>query len=279
MGKPAGQIDAKSQSQIIEFAKYDACGNSFVLVERTDHSGVTTGQAAQMFCAYRNGIGADGLVISTPLTRSSTIASIWNADGTQASMCGNGLRVAALHSIRRGEVRDVEIRFGKRTILAREKDGGVAVRLPVPAVRAAAHSALGLRWYDVYSGVEHAVCIMASLDDCDVAALGALIRNSSYYAPTGTNVNFMTVLGNDAIAVRTYEKGVERETGSCGSGALSTATVACNLRLLRAETIKVHNRSGGVLTVHFDGPITKPGQAWVSGPCHLQFRGEYVLRP
>lgn len=261
----------------IKFWKYEASGNDFVVIENVAHTGYSASSMAQMLCAYHTGIGADGLICSNPVTCSYLEAEIFNADGTRASMCGNGLRAAALHAMHNNATSEVEIGFGARRFRAASRDTDIGVQLRVPQVRSAAHALLGRQWYDVYSGVEHAVCIVPDVDKCDIAQLGPLVRQSDSYAPTGTNVDFVEIVNAEAISVRTYEKGVERETGSCGSGALSSACLARHLGFVKSNVVKVHNRSGRALKVQFSEINDRAGEAWVHGPCVLRFSGEYIV--
>jgi diaminopimelate epimerase len=128
-------------------------------------------------------------------------------------------------------------------------------------------------WFDsAHTGTEHVVAIVDDVDAIDAVLVGRLIRHHPDLAPLGTNVNFVQAAGHQALKVRTYERGVEAETLSCGSGAVAAVVIATLRGLVSPRTVTVHNRAGEPLTVrpHPDRPKRTH---WVGGPVTNTFEG------
>jgi diaminopimelate epimerase len=227
----------------IPFTKYHGAGNDFVLMDfRRFHPQCNISILAQRLCERRLGIGADGLL----LLLSSTIADyrmrIFNADGSEASMCGNGIR-CLFDFIQKEENISSEIRIetSHAVLKCRRVDGDIAVHLGAPEIL---HWPIELSQGPVFvidTGVPHAVLFVDEIDKVDVAKEGASIRFHPQFAPLGVNVNFAAIHPQGQVAVRTYERGVEAETMACGTGAAAAAYAAMKQRGL-ASPISVLTR-------------------------------------
>jgi len=122
--------------------------------------------------------------------------------------------------------------------------------------------------------VPHAVIFVDGLENIDVHGLGRHIRNHKEFSPKGTNVNFIEVLDDDSIAIRTYERGVEAETLACGTGSTASALVFA-LRAGIDKCVKVHTKSGEVLKVYFTRANNKFSDVWLEGNARIVYEGKF----
>jgi diaminopimelate epimerase len=247
----------------MDFLKMEGLGNDFVVVAGPFEPDESTVSA---WCDRRRGIGADGVLVVTPIDASTVRMEYWNADGSPAEMCGNGLRCVARYAVDEGlvdaESFTVETAVGPRTV----EVGPDRVRAELGPVEAAGRST-SLAGYDLASvsvGNPHAV---AFVDDCHavpVEAAGPMIEGDPSY-PERTNVEFATVVTPARLALRVWERGVG-ETLACGSGA--AATVAEAYRSGRTGPAVTVVLPGGELDVEIID-----GVAWIEGPARTAFRG------
>lgn len=261
---------------MIAFRKVHGAGNDFILVadpqDARDWSKLATG-----LCRRRIGIGGDGLVVSERLSASAYAVTCYNPDGSVASMCGNALRCAARCAADDyGDARMTLVMGG----VSHEAivDGGQiavtvtvgAVTLPLLSVRSAGQR---FEFASVNSGTEHVVTFAGSLDRIDVTGLGRRVRHHSALKPAGANVNFVQLLDQGTLKIRTYERGVEAETLSCGSGAVAAVAVARHTGAVSEEPVTVRNEAGTPLVV---GRMGDPGDGavWLTGQAEVVYRGE-----
>lgn len=126
---------------------------------------------------------------------------------------------------------------------------------------------------EVHTGTEHAVTFVADVDQVDVEGTGRIARYHDNFAPAGTNVSFVQAAGPDMLRIRTYERGVEAETLSCGSGAVAAVVAARARQLVGESAVTVRNRAQAPLTVRPD-PADTCRSYWVSGPAAIVFTGQ-----
>ena len=126
----------------------------------------------------------------------------------------------------------------------------------------------------INTGVPHTVIFAEGLDKIDVFSLGRRIRYHRKFAPAGTNVDFVEVLDNDSIKIRTYERGVEDETLACGTGAVASA-LTFSLKTNATEKINVETKSTEVLTVYFSRGGNKFNNVWLQGKAQSVFVGKF----
>lgn len=210
------------------FTKYHGIGNDFILIDQRKspiEEDVFLGQIPNL-CDRHLGIGADGIL----LLESSQIADvkmlIFNSDGSEADMCGNGIRCVADYEMKTQEKLEIETKGGVFTCCRREGQIGVDLKQPLIC-----HWPITINQLDVYVvnvGVPHAVVFLPSLDQIDLIKIAKEIRFALPFSPEGVNVNLACFLGGKLV-VYTYERGVERETLSCGTGFAAVAFVVSKL--------------------------------------------------
>jgi diaminopimelate epimerase len=263
----------------VRFKKMHGAGNDFIVITGPDAGRDWTPQDARELCTHRMSIGADGLVTSSIVNHEPAVMEVTclNADGSTASMCGNALRCAAWCASRETGVDQLTLVMAGVKHHAVVEPGTVWVTAEVGEVRMrCAQAAWKDRpvWFDAaHTGTEHVVTIVKDLSTLDVEAFGRIIRHHPALAPVGTNVNFVQHTGSQSLTIRTYERGVEAETLSCGSGAVAAVVISTTRGLVAAREVTVHNQSGSPLTVrpHAD----RPGRAfWVGGPVTCVYKGE-----
>ncbi|MCX6989590.1 MAG: diaminopimelate epimerase, partial [Chlamydiae bacterium] len=213
----------------LSFSKYQAAGNDFIIID--DRAGSFPAEKDQFIhnlCHRRFGIGADGLLLLQKSSIANFRIRIFNADGKEVAMCGNGMRcfVHYLGSLGfRGDPFVVETMHD--TVYCHIKGDKISVKLDNPSVLywgvELEADNQSLEAFVVHTGVPHAVIFVDDLDHVDVEGLGRKVRNHSLFAPHGVNVNFAKMGSDGSVHVRTYERGVEGETYSCGTGAAAVA--------------------------------------------------------
>lgn len=259
-----------------KFWKYDGAGNDFVLLDCRGTNFEPSERALRAICARRTGIGADGAMILSDSEVADFRMRYYNADGREGTMCGNGGRCIAWFADLLGVGGD-EKRFeaidGLHTATVLARQGNCAtIRLGMKDVAEVSVDPEGDVLLD--TGSPHLVRVVESLD-MDVVGEGAALRyGPKTTATNGANINFVTVLGEGEVALRTYERGVEDETLACGTGATATAIAICHVMQPDVRHFKLHAR-GGDLEVEFvrtaDGCYT---DVWLTGPARLVFEGE-----
>ncbi len=262
----------------IPFTKMAGTGNDFILID--NRSGFLQGDISRLvrsMCARRVSVGADGLLLLEKSHIADFRMRYFNADGGEAEFCGNGARCMAwyaFHNSLAGEKMSFESETGLRQAVV---DGDeVTIDMPAPcdirlgfSLPDAAGQANFLR-----VGVPHTVICVEQVDAIDVRTAGHAVRNMDMFKPEGTNVNFVQVLGPGQLKVRTYERGVEDETYSCGTGVCASAVVA---HLVHGIGVPVAVRifTGEQLTVSFrfgDGEIS---DCRLTGKAKAVYRGTY----
>ncbi|MBM3207903.1 MAG: diaminopimelate epimerase [Chlamydiae bacterium] len=219
----------------ISFSKYQGSGNDFVIIDdRATVFPCEKDEFIRKICHRRFGIGADGLLLLQTSACAGFKVRIFNSDGKEVSMCGNGLRcfVHYLNSLGFKE-ESYRIETMHDIIDCQIKGDKILVRLQKPYV---------MNWgvnldvddsvfeaYVVHTGVPHAVIFVDDLEQVNVEESGRRVRNHPLFAPEGVNVNFAKRGADGAFRVRTYERGVEGETYACGTGAAAVALAACQL--------------------------------------------------
>ncbi len=210
------------------FTKYHGSGNDFILIDLREtpiEEGVFFTQISKI-CDRHLGIGADGVILLESSELADLKMRIFNSDGSEADMCGNGIRCVADYEIVQESKVEIETRSGIFTCWRKEDQIGVDLKQPLIC-----HWPIKIHEFTVYLikvGVPHAVVFLPSFDQIDLIKTAREIRFSDSFAPEGVNVNFASFL-NSQLVVRTYEKGVENETISCGTGFAAVAFVASKL--------------------------------------------------
>lgn len=253
-----------SQMQI-PFTKMVGTGNDFVVVDLVSHPslrdlGRRWPVIAKALCDRHQGIGADGVLVLERSPRVDVRMRIFNADGSEAEMCGNGSRCVALYWTRvhgRG-VSSLTLETRAGVLQAWVHGTRVRVQLTQPRrYRPRVTVQVGGRHVNggfVDTGVPHFVVPVRSIASVDVERLGRSLRRHGAFGPRGTNVDFVQPFAR-RLLVRTYERGVEAETLACGTGITASAIVhllhqpVSNGHVGSARRIEVQSRSGDLLTV------------------------------
>lgn len=256
------------------FTKMVASGNDFIVLEGKKPVAASYRNLALAMCDRKFGIGADGVLVLEKSRIADIKMRIFNADGSEAEMCGNGARCAALYTGKKKLA--LETKAG--IINAEVKGNNVRVKLTDPAgIKLGVPVKLNNRAIKanfINTGVPHAVIFVQGLDDIDVDNLGRQIRYHKAFAPGGTNVNFIEVLDNNSIRIRTYERGVEGETLACGTGSSASALILA-LTINTGSRVNVHTASGEVLKVFFNKYGNEFSDVWLEGRARIVYKGVY----
>ncbi|MDH7448242.1 diaminopimelate epimerase [Aquimarina sp. 2201CG14-23] len=256
----------------ITFYKYQGTGNDFVIID--NRQSILSKNNTKLFaklCDRKFGIGADGLMLlELPENEEDDFTMVYfNADGNESSMCGNGGRCLVAFAAFLGVIED-KATFtaidGKHNAVIKDK----LVYLQMQDVSIIEHHDSHL-FLD--TGSPHHVTMVDDLMSYDVVNVGRQIRNGAPYFETGSNVNFVEKEKNDVFAVRTYERGVEDETLSCGTGVTAVALSMYSNRLTDKEEISVKT-PGGTLKVTFKKTEKGYTDIFLIGPAEQVFKGE-----
>jgi diaminopimelate epimerase len=263
----------------IAFTKMNGAGNDFVVIDNRSREIRLTPEQIARLCDRHRGVGADGVILLTPCSSGDAdwAWDFYNNDGSSAEMCGNGARCFARYVRRLTGIRK-DFRFETRAgvISARFDGETVTVNLTAPRdLRLHERILLGAGQTEVHSvntGVPHTVLFVPDADKAMVQPLGLEIRFHRHFAPRGTNVNFVQVIGPGAIRVRTYERGVEGETLACGTGVTASALIAAELYNFKSP-IQVQVQGGEMLEVSFEGTGGQFANISLTGPAEFVFEG------
>lgn len=275
---------------VLEFTKMNGAGNDFIVLDNRFYafSDEELAELARRYCRRRFGIGADGLLALAPPRQPATHYRMryFNADGSLGTMCGNGARCLARFA-RLAGIRDNPLRFETDAGIYRAEvpdDPQAPVRLYLPPAgtyepNPRLATPLDTQFESVafiWTGTEHLVCFVPSVEATPVADWGPRLRHDPALQPRGANVDFVEVVGEaqerSVLRARTYEKGVEAETLACGTGAVAAALVAWREGRVRRLPIEVH-MPGGVLTVGFRPGDDDETELFLEGPAEVVFRG------
>ena len=256
----------------LQFFKMSASGNDFILIDNRDGSvdamfPDTVGFVKKV-CRRCLSVGADGVIL---IEKSDSLDFSWrfyNADGSEAAMCGNGGRCAARFAHIRG-IAGERITFGTLagTMKAEiRSDGLVKLQLTRPSDLKLDYS-IQLDTKEIFvssvdTGVPHAVLFTDHVDMAPVVDLGSMIRYHKSFSPKGTNVDFVQVVDRENARIRTYERGVEGETLACGTGAVA-AGVILRQKGLAGDTVNIWTKGGEIIRVHMGDDVYLEGSARV----------------
>ena len=246
----------------IRFTKMTGSGNDFIIIDnRALKLPKERGrELARLACRRRVSVGADGLILIENDIEADFRWQFFNADGSEAEMCGNGARCAARFARLKGIVDKDRLSFITLAglIEAQVWDERAKVHIPQPHGMEIDFqvelndSLLHLSFID--TGVPHAVFFadsQAQLEELDVFELGRCIRFHQRFQPAGSNADFVFVSSPRHISIRTYERGVEGETLACGTGCIAAALLAAAKNFV-ASPVEVLTRGGETLVIHFE---------------------------
>lgn len=265
----------------ITFTKMVGNGNDFIVVD--NRSGALSAEVYSAFariCQRKTSVGADGVLLMEKDPELPFSMRYFNSDGSEAEMCGNGARCIALYAHSKG-IAPREMSFSSRAgvhtasvsanwIRLKFTDPG-EVRLDVPLVL----NAERLVCHFLNSGVPHLVLFVENLPTLKVTEFGRGLRFHPELGPEGANVNFVQVIGDTSIKIRTYERGVEDETLSCGTGAVASAIVS-HLKGKVQPPVEVSTQ-GGLLRVDFQPLGGQVTEVYLEGEARIAYEGKIEL--
>lgn len=256
----------------MQFYKYQGTGNDFIMVDQRDKQYLTRADVAivRQLCDRRFGIGADGLILLQHHPDYDFEMVYFNSDGNESSMCGNGGRCLVAFAHRLGVFKN------SCTFLAIDGEheatistAGDWVELKMTDVK---EVECGNDFYYLNTGSPHYVRFVEDLQAVDVVADGRAVRYNDRFRVEGTNVNFVEPNGM-GIKVLTYERGVEDETLSCGTGVTAAAIAHYLQQDKKVATVIPIEAKGGKLSVRFEPKAEQFTDVWLCGPATYVFEG------
>lgn len=258
----------------LTFYKYQGTGNDFVMIDnRSQFFPKENKQLIEKLCDRRFGIGADGLILLENHADFDFKMVYYNSDGNESSMCGNGGRCLVAFAKQMGVVKNKAKfeAFDGYHFATIDDEGIVALQMKdVDAIKNESNYTF------LNTGSPHHVQLVNDLKNLDVKVEGAKIRYSDLYGNAGSNINFVNQLANDIFAVRTYERGVEDETLSCGTGVTAVAIAMHQLGKTKNNIIDL-NVEGGKLKVQFDEDNGSYTNVFLIGPATFVFEGKIEM--
>jgi diaminopimelate epimerase len=270
----------RGQVMKIPFMKMSGSGNDFILIDHREPFLKEEGlkDLVRKVCQRRISVGADGLILIERSQKADFKWRFYNADGSEAEMCGNGGRCVARFAYLKG-IAGPSLKFetlagilsarvdGKRVKLQMTKPFGLNLdeTLLIDGKKQAFSS--------INTGVPHAVLFVEDLEGVDIVPIGRAIRFHSDFSPNGTNVNFIRREEGSQLSIRTYERGVEDETLACGTGAVASALIAAFKGFVKSP-VSMKTRGGEVLTVHFDIEAKEVKKVFFEGDVHIIYEAE-----
>lgn len=258
----------------LNFTKMVGSGNDFIVIK--DKISGNLPALARKLCDRKFGVGADGLLILGEPKKADINMRIFNADGSEAAMCGNGARCAALFSGKK----KLKINTGAGVINAQIDGNCVKIQITTPKnikldIPIKVKDRL-IKVNFIDTGVPHVVVFVEGIASINVDHIGSIIRNHIRFAPCGANVNFVEVKRNNLIQIRTYERGVEGETLACGTGSTACALIFALKNNLNG-LVKVATQGGEVLKVYFQRSNIRFSDVWLEGSARIVYKGEYYV--
>lgn len=265
------------------FDKYVGCGNDFILFDNRRGDFPQSPPLFQKLCHRRWGVGADGVILLESSTQGHARMRIFNADGSEAEMCGNGMRCLVQWMESLGFSQPVyQIETMNRLLKAWKIGQNVCIEMGSPT---------HLQWnipihlestchliHSLDTGVPHAILFVADIEEGNFEQLAPFIRHHPHWRPSGTNFSIVQQLDEQTFTIRTFERGVENETLACGTGATAAALAAAYQLKLKAP-LKIKTRSGDSLEIDFLLQDDQFTAVTMTGPAVKTFQGEVNLYP
>jgi diaminopimelate epimerase len=275
----------------MDFYKYHGAGNDFILIDniKDEIPEKDKQELAEKLCHRRFGIGGNGLILVEDSVVADVKMRIFNPDGSEPEMCGNGIRCLAKYfydHITDKKKASFETLAGLKKVEITPKDEKVAyvkVDMGIPMFERKDIPAIGngkllgeklkvngeeVEIYGINTGVPHVVVLLEVMEKADIVKIGRAIRYDSLF-PEGTNVNFLQKIGENVFRIRTYERGVEDETLACGTGIVASGVIATVIGEANSGKQIEIRAKGGIIYVE------KRKKNWfMSGPAEFVFRGE-----
>jgi len=271
----------KVKKSLISFVKMEGSGNDFIVIDNRSNIIKNRKEVASCFCQRRKGIGADGLILLENSNKVDFKMRIFNSNGSEAEMCGNGARCIAKFAYLKG-IGDRSCVFETLSgiITSSLKGDKVKIKMEDPFdfrlnIKILIGDTLYYKGNYVNTGVPHFVIFTSDVEKIPLENIAPKIRHHPTFQPEGTNVDFVEVK-NGALKIRTYERGVEAETLACGTGAVATAVIS-NLTYYLPSPVKIKAK-GGVLTVYFQREKERKfTNIFLEGEAKVVYEGELKI--
>ncbi|MBN2543856.1 diaminopimelate epimerase [bacterium] len=262
----------------VKYTIISGSGNTFTIVNEVLES-LPTGadKLAQLLCSLKGSRSTDGLLLMLSSKNADLKMVYLNRDGSIAEMCGNGLRCFAYLASQNGYDNPIRIQTDTGLLEAIADGGTVKVQMPKPKkIKLGQSLKIGddtIKYDFVMLGVPHCIIRAEDISSLDVNKLGSKIRYMTSIFPRGTNVDFIKIADEHNFSIRTYERGVEKETLACGTGVVASGLIS----FLNGEAIppvKAKVRSGEYLTAYFNYDKDKFENVYLEGPVTILEYGE-----
>jgi len=255
---------------MIPFSKFHGAGNDFIMIDNRDKkvADAVKEKLAQKWCERRFGVGSDGIIFIENNPDHDFEMDFLNPDGSR-SFCGNGSRCAVAFAKQLG------ICQNDLTFLA--VDGSHQAKIVGNQVQIQMGKVNGVETKNqdmiLHTGSPHYIIFSTDIEEVNIIPEAHNIRYSQEYKTDGINVNFVQELGEGAIAIRTYERGVENETLACGTGATAAALAYVAKKEIHVDEVQVKAR-GGDLSVNLKtDDFNQFHEIWLNGPAEFVFKG------
>ncbi|MBF0252360.1 MAG: diaminopimelate epimerase [Candidatus Omnitrophica bacterium] len=268
----------------INFTKAVASGNDFIILDAKDNNigrdDINYSEAAKDLCRRNLSIGADGILVLEKSDKADYRMRIINPDGSEVDMCGNGARCSAMYAYSRSWGNKLKFETGAGIIEADVKEGSVKLKMSDPKdmvldvkLKLMNIDASRIDFKFINTGVPHVVAIVDDLMMIDVMTVGREIREHEYFAPKGTNVNFVSKSKtHNEVLVRTYERGVEAETLACGTGSVASGIIM-GIKGEASSPVNVMTKSGEILKIYFEINGDVVSNVYLEGGAKLIYQG------
>ena len=288
----SNELNCTIKMKEISFIKMSGAGNDFIIIDKSQNPKfVLTNNIIRRFCHRRNGIGADGIITIGDPDGYDFGMEYYNADGSTGTLCGNGARCAIKYAQTSNRTNGGRVRFLSNGIEYSGEllsDEQIRFNLQAPEQidlnRTLQFEGSKIPASFINSGSPHIVIEISNLPDknmrtnldrVDVISIGKKIRNDLEFAPSGTNVNFIKIIDSQ-IHIRTYERGVEDETLSCGTGSVAAAIIGNKIFDLNPP-VSLITKGGVKIVVNFDSDELKFNNVSLTGPAEEIYKGKIFI--
>jgi diaminopimelate epimerase len=271
----------------MRFFKYHGTGNDFILIENLQGSikEVVKSMLAKKLCDRHFGVGGDGLILIEPSERADAKMRIFNPNGSEAEMCGNGIRCTGKFLYETGTrkerilidtlagVKELKLTIEKGEVLFLTADMGAPRDISLNKKLEINSKVWDYSFVD--TGVPHVVIFVEDIESIDMKEIAPAIRYNPLF-PKGANVNFVEMVKRRLFKIRTYERGVEKETLACGTGITAAGVVPVLQGLIEDDEELEFKANGGILFVK----TTRENRGiriFMRGPAEFVFEGEIPL--
>ena len=257
----------------IKFQKYQGTGNDFIIINNNRLSFPNKNKdLIKHLCDRKFGIGSDGLILINPSEKTDFEMIYFNSDGNLGSMCGNGARCSVKFAQNQKII--------KSNTIFNACDGNHNATINKDLITLSMKPVDKIKTFnnDLFldTGSPHYIRFVENIEGFNVYNEGKLIRNSSEFKDEGVNVNFVQIISENEFSVRTFERGVEDETLSCGTGVTAVALAMVHLKKTNSKKLKIKTR-GGELTVEFNNSENGYSEIYLTGSVKMIFSGEIEI--